>query len=71
VGVGVNWDQTGQSGAQLNAMTLTIYNVTQVAGSFSLDPSIVPVIFSPAELDREPGNGNAVFLFVLDTPQQI
>jgi hypothetical protein len=70
VGVGVNWDQTGQSGAQLDAMTLTIYNGTQVAGSFSLDPSIVPVI-SPAELDREPGNGNAVFLFVLDTPQQI
>jgi hypothetical protein len=70
VGVGVNWDQIGQSGAQLDSLDLTIYSGTTALRTFSLASGLAPVIFSPSELDREPGNGNAVFLFVLDAAQQ-
>jgi len=70
VGVGVNWDQTGQNGAQLDALALTIYNGTTAVRTFNLAANLVPTLFSNTELRREPGNGNAVFLFVLNAAQQ-
>jgi len=48
-------------------MTLTIFNGTTAVGSFSLG---APVQFSAADLALEPGNGSAVFDFVLSASQQ-
>jgi len=66
VGIGFNADQTGQAGETLNSMTLSIYNGTAVVASYSLASAVT---FINDELNREPGNGNAIFRFVLDTTQ--
>jgi len=66
VGIGFNADQTGQAGETLNSMTLSIYNGTTAIASFSLGSAVT---FTNDELSREPGNGNAIFRFVLDAAQ--
>jgi hypothetical protein len=68
VGIGFNADQNGNTGITLQDLVLTIYNGTTSVGSFSLGPN--EVTFTAADLAQEPGNGNAIFLFGLDAPQQ-
>ena len=67
VGIGFNADQNGNTGITLQSLVLTIYNGTTSVGSFSLASAVT---FTAADLGAEPGNGNAIFLFGLDAPQQ-
>jgi hypothetical protein len=69
VGIGFNSDQEGQTGITLDTLVLTIFDVdgTTQLGSFSL---AAPVTFTAADLALQQGNGNAVFNFGLDAPQQ-
>jgi hypothetical protein len=47
---------------------MTVFNGTTSVGSFSLAS---PVTFSQAQVKAEQGNGNGVFVFGLDTAQQL
>lgn len=86
VGIGWNSNQTGQTGITLNSLTLTIYNASaggcvpggagptgcaaHALGSFSLDPSLVGITATAADLALQQGNGAAVFNFGLDSTEQ-
>jgi len=70
VGVGFNADQTGQTGITLQQLTLGLYHNGTLIQTFSLDPVIQPVNYTAGDLAEEPGNGNAVFLFILDAAEQ-
>jgi len=70
VGLGIDWDQTGQNGATLLSLALTIYSSNAAhtpLGTFSTAGTIQ---FSPADLALETGNGNSVFQFVLNSAEQ-
>lgn len=67
VGIGFNADQQGNTGITLQSLSLKLYNGTTVIGVFSI-PN--PITFLANELAKEPGNGNAIWGFVLDATQQ-
>jgi hypothetical protein len=69
VGIGFNSNQTGGTGITLQALTLTIYNGTTPAVSFSLAPAYVGFTFTAADLGLQQGNGNAVFAFGLTSSE--
>src|SRR5262249_19040179 len=71
VGVGFNSDQTGGTGITMTALTLTIFNGTSPLGSFNLSPSLIPLVFTAADLALQQGNGNAIFNFGLNATQQV
>jgi hypothetical protein len=69
VGIGLDTDQTGNSGPlSFTGLTLTLYNAAGTAlGSFSGNS---PVDISEALLAFQQGNGNSVFDLALDAAQQ-
>jgi hypothetical protein len=70
VGIGFNSDQIGQTGITMQSLVLTIFNGTTPVGSFSLLPSLAPLIFTAADLALQQGNGQAVFNFGLNAAEQ-
>jgi hypothetical protein len=72
VGIGFNSNQTGNTGITMQSLTLTIYGVdgTTVEGTFALDPSLVGLDFTAADLALQQGNGAAVFDFGLSAAEQ-
>jgi len=68
VKVGAVFNNIGNSGITLNTLTLNLYNAAGgLVDSFSL---AAPITFTAADLALQPGNGNAVFSFVLNAQQQ-
>jgi len=68
VKIGAVFNNVGQTGITLNTLTLNVYNASGVLqDSFSLAQ---PITFTAADLALQPGNGNAVFSFVLNAQQQ-
>lgn len=70
VSIGLNLDESGNQPhtVTLTNLVLNLYNNTGgIVGSFSLASS---VLFDQAALDLQSGNGNAVFDFVLNAPEQ-
>lgn len=65
--IGYNSNQTGNSGITLNQLTLTVYDGTTAKGSFSLASAIN---YTAADLALQQGNGNGLFIFVLDAAQR-
>ena len=67
VGIGFDADQTGQTGIILNNLVLGLYHNGTLLKTFALAN---PVVYTADDLSEQPGNGNAVFKFVLDANQQ-
>src|SRR4051812_43060140 len=69
VGVGLDTNQTGSTGALLfSGLLLNIYNATgALLGAFG---SNSPVLISEEQLALQQGNGNSVFNLLLNTTEQ-
>ena len=67
VGIGFVSDQTGQSELNLNNLVLGLYNKGTLVGTFALAN---PDLYTHDDLAEQPGNGNALFKFVLDPTEQ-
>ena len=67
VGVGLNTNQTNNTGITLDTLVLTIFNGTTSVGTFSL---LAPVNFSATDLALQQGNGQSIFNFDLTAGEQ-
>jgi hypothetical protein len=67
VGIGFVTDQTGTSGITLQALVLGLYHNGSLLATF---PLANPEQYSLADLQSQPGNGNAVFTYVLDATER-
>jgi hypothetical protein len=65
-------DQSGSTGITLNELTLNLYNVAgdTIIFSASLDDALKPIQYTVADLALQQGNGNGLFIFVLDTVER-
>jgi hypothetical protein len=75
VGIGLNSNQTGQTGITLQDMRLTLYNQTGATtfaevGHFDLATAFKGFTFTAEDLKLQQGNGAAVFEFGLTADQQ-
>jgi len=69
VAIGFNTNQTGNSGLTLNQLTLSVFNAANISvGSFSIAS---PIQFTPQDLALQQGNGQGIFVFVLDNTQRL
>jgi hypothetical protein len=67
VQIGFVTDNTGNSGITLQSLTLGLYNAGVLIGTF---PLANPEQYSQPDLASQPGNGNAVFTYILDAAEQ-
>ena len=70
VAIGAVFDNQGNTGIVLDSLTLNLFggaSGTTLEHSFSLAGAVT---YTAADLALQPGNGNAVFTFVLDTLQR-
>ena len=70
--IAYNSDQSGMTGITLNELTLNLYNVAgdTIIFSASLDDALKPIQYTVADLALQQGNGNGLFIFVLDTVER-
>ena len=67
VAIGFVTDQTGTSGITLQNLVLGLYHSGSLLGTF---PLANPNQYSLADLQEQPGNGNAVFTFILNQAER-
>jgi hypothetical protein len=67
VGIGFVTDQTGTSGITLQNLVLGLYHNGSLLGTFALANQNQ---YSLADLQSQPGNGNAVFTFILNQTER-
>jgi len=70
VAIGFVTDQTGTSGITLDNLVLGVYDKGALLGTFTLGAA-APIQYSLADLQSQPGNGNAVFTYILDSTERL